>query len=107
MKQPTKEQTDALLRERLNRETARLPWIELQRHFAAGNVIQVAAGLDLIEIGVQFANDDKQALAPLIEQGRIGKVGDAQAQAWLEADASLWTMVIAPFVLVQESKSAH
>ena len=100
-KELTQEQKDTLLRTKLNMETARLPWSELQRHFAAGNVIEVAAGLDLIEVGVQFANDDKAALAPAIEAGRIGRVSDARAQVWLDGQAQLRTVVIAPFVLVQ------
>jgi len=101
MKKLTKEQKNKLLHDKLNRETARLPWAELQRHFAAGTVIEVAAGLDLIAVAMQFANDDKAALAPEIEAQRIGRVSDAHAQAWLEQQALLWTVVVAPFVLVQ------
>ena len=107
MTQPTQAQKDALVRERLNRETARIRWSELERQFAAGNVVFVAAGLDLIEVGVSFANDDKQAVAALLAQQRVGRVTDEQALAWTAGDAELWAMVVAPFVLVQESKSAH
>jgi hypothetical protein len=107
MKQTTPEQKDALLRDRLNRETARVAWTELQRQYAAGNVVYVASGLDLVEIAVRLANDDKDVLAGLIAQQRVGKVTDAQAAGWLDAGAALWAVVVAPFVLVQESKTAH
>ncbi|HEY5800969.1 MAG TPA: DUF2288 domain-containing protein [Burkholderiaceae bacterium] len=107
MKQPTQQQKDDLLRTRLNQETARIPWSELERHFAAGNVVWIAPGLDLIEIGVLLANDDKDTLAPLIEQGKVARVSDAQAGAWSATGNTLWSVVIAPFVLVQESKTAH
>lgn len=107
MKSITQEQKDAELRDRLNRETARIPWAELERQFAAGAVVYVAPGLDLIEVGVSMAKDDKAVLADLIAQQRVGRVSDTQAQAWQEAGASLWAVVVAPFVLVQESKTAH
>jgi hypothetical protein len=104
MKQTTPEQKDALLRDRLNRETARVAWTELQRQYAAGNVVYVASGLDLVEIAVRLANDDKDVLAGLIAQQRVGKVTDAQAAGWLDAGAALWAVVVAPFVLVSPSR---
>jgi hypothetical protein len=92
---------DQELRRRLNLETSRLPWIELQRHYAGGNVIAVAGELDLIEVAVRMARDDTTAVRGWLETGRVTRVGDAQAAAWLEQDAELWAVVIKPWVLVQ------
>ncbi len=94
------------LRATLNAETARFQWKELQRFFAAGSVIAVADGLDLVEVALRIASDDKAAVAQWMEQGRIGRVSDEQALAWLEQDAVLWTVVVKPWILVQAEKPA-
>ncbi|MBI3286137.1 MAG: DUF2288 domain-containing protein [Burkholderiales bacterium] len=92
---------DEILRTKLNQETARYPWKELLRHFAAGNVIAVAAQLDLLEVALCMANDDAAQIGAWLAAGQIAKVSDAQAQSWLEQDASLWSVVVKPWVIVQ------
>jgi hypothetical protein len=94
----------ALLRAEINTQTSRFPWKELLRFFAAGNVIVVSDTLDLIEVGVCVADDDKEAVTRWMAEGAIAKVSDAQAEAWLKADAELWTVVVKPWILVQEKK---
>jgi len=89
------------LRNKILRETAIFPWAELQRQFAAGNVVQVADHLDLIEVALLMAEDQSQQFAALIQTGEVAKVADQQAQLWLEQEASLWTVVIRPWILVQ------
>jgi hypothetical protein len=92
---------DDELRVKLNLETARIPWSELQRHFASGAMIFVRDDLDLIDVAARIASDDKQAVAQWLEQQRISKVTDAQAAMWFEADAALWAVVVRPWILVQ------
>lgn len=94
-----------LLRTTLNGETARFQWKELQRFFAAGTVIAVSNELDLVEVAARIAADDKDAVAQWMGEGRVGRVSDAQAGAWLEADAALWTVVVKPWILVQPEKT--
>ncbi|RJG02473.1 DUF2288 domain-containing protein [Noviherbaspirillum sedimenti] len=99
--------TDALsqeeqLRATLNGETARFAWKELQRFFAAGTVIVVDDALDLVEVAVQIARDNKAAVAQWMAAGQLGQVSDVQAQSWLQADAALWTVVVKPWILVQQ-----
>jgi hypothetical protein len=40
---------------RLNAETAKITWHELQKHYAAGNVLAVAAAADLIQVAIALA----------------------------------------------------
>jgi hypothetical protein len=96
---------DTDLRVKVNRETARLPWSELQRHFAQGTVIYVSEELDLIDVAVRISHDDKESIARWMADGKVAKVSDLQAQTWAESDASLWTSVVSPFVLVQPEKT--
>ena len=76
---------DTELRDKINSETARLPWAELERHFAQGSVIFVSPDLDLIDVAVRISHDDKDSIARWMADGKIGKVTDEQAQAWTEA----------------------
>jgi len=39
-----------LERARIIGETAKIPWLELQRFFAAGKVMWIAADLDLVDV---------------------------------------------------------
>jgi len=93
---------DTELHLKINSETARLPWAELQRHFAQGSVIFVSPDLDLIDVAVRISHDDKASIAAWLADGKVGKVTDEQAQAWTEGAALLWTSVVHPFILVQQ-----
>lgn len=104
----TKPEKDTELRMKINMETARLPWSELQRHFAQGTVVYVSEELDLVDVAVRISHDDKENIAKWMNEGKVGKVTDVQAQTWTAADAQLWTSVVSPFVLVQpEKKKLH
>lgn len=94
-----------LLRAKLNGETSRMQWKELLRFFASGTVIVVSEQLDMIEVAACIADDDKNAVAQWLAEGSIAKVSDAQASAWLETDAELWTVVVKPWILVQQEKA--
>lgn len=100
----TKPENDTELRLKINRETARLPWTELIKHFASGNVVWVADELDLVDVAVRISHDDKANIAQWMADGKIAKVTDRQAQGWLESNASLWASVVSPFILVQQEK---
>ncbi len=96
---------DLELHNKINSETARLPWAELQRHFAQGSVIFVSPDLDLIDVAVRISHDDKATIAAWLAEGKVGKVTDEQATAWTDGAASLWTSVVHPFILVQQEKA--
>jgi hypothetical protein len=92
---------DTDLHDKINSETAQIPWVELERHFAQGNVVYVSDQLDLIDVAMRIAHDDKEHLQRWMAEGKVAKVSDAQAQSWAITNASLWTSVVSPFVLVQ------
>ncbi|MBQ5947711.1 DUF2288 domain-containing protein [Massilia sp. ST3] len=99
---------DTELHDKINRETGRIKWSELERHFASGSVVYVSQELDLIEVALRIAHDDKESIARWMQSGQVAKVNDQQAASWLAADATLWASVVSPFVLVQlEKKQLH
>jgi hypothetical protein len=93
---------EALLRREFHGQTARIAWRDLQLHYAHGSVVRVSPGLDLVEVAVQLGLDNARCFASWTEHGQVAPVSDAEALAWYEADALLWAVVAAPWVLVQE-----
>ena len=59
----TKPENDTDLRIKINRETARLAWAELEKHFAQGNVVYVSEELDLVDVAVRISHDDKDSIS--------------------------------------------
>ena len=92
---------DGDLRHKLNFETGRLSWPELQRHFARGVVIVVANGLDLLEVAVKLSEDDKAQFESWVSSNQIWRANDQDALQWQETNPHFWSVVVAPWVLVQ------
>ena len=97
---------DNELHDKINHETARVRWSELERHFAHGAVVYVSEELDLVEVAMRIAHDDKDSIAHWMNEGKVAKVSDVQARTWQAADTPLWASVVSPFVLVQPEKHA-
>ncbi|MEW6677774.1 MAG: DUF2288 domain-containing protein [Pseudomonadota bacterium] len=93
---------DELLRAKLNAETGRLVWKELERHFARGVVVWVAPGLDLVEVALRISKDDKAAVEAWMAQGQLRRAATEDALAWHERQTLFWAVVAAPWVLIQE-----
>jgi hypothetical protein len=100
----TKPENDTELHDKINQETARIKWDELERHFAQGAVVYVSEDLDLVEVALRVAHDDKESVSRWMADGKIAKVSDVQATSWSAADASLWATVVSPYILVQPEK---
>lgn len=90
-----------LERAKIVSETARIPWLELQRFFAAGKVMLVATELDLVDVAYAFQRDDIEQVKTWTENQQVSPVHDDQAKQWVASDALLWAVVVKPWVLVQ------
>jgi|TARA_B110000114_G_C15020536_1_gene368710 hypothetical protein len=90
---------------RLNSETAKISWQELQKHYASGNVLGVAAGADLIQVAIALKEDNATQIQSWLIDKSVFEVADQQAMEWFENQTILWALVIPPFVLVQEPKT--
>lgn len=91
-----------LLRAKLNLETAQLQWPELERHFARGDVIRVAPGIDLIDVALGIAENKAATVQDWLGEGRIARAEMADAEDWHARQPKFWAVVVAPWVLVQE-----
>jgi hypothetical protein len=91
------------IKARLNLETSRIHWHELQTYFAKGQVVRVAPELDLLEVAVQLTADNKAQFQHWMGQGQVGDVSPDLARDWYDRNAELWAVVVAPWVLVQDA----
>lgn len=87
---------------KLNAETGKLVWKELEPHYARGAVIKVSADLDLIEVAMCFAEDEKEAIERWLTSGELSRAEQDDARRWSEEDPLFWAVVVAPWVLAQE-----
>lgn len=90
-----------IAREKVNLETSQIAWKELQRFFANGSAVYVAPDLDLVDVAYQFSIDNKEQVALWMQNHQIALVSDQQALDWFETDATVWAVVVKPWILVQ------
>jgi len=67
---------------RLNSETAKIGWHELQKHYASGNVLKVVPGRDLIAVAIALHRDEASQVKAWISDGSLSPVSDQQALDW-------------------------
>jgi hypothetical protein len=87
---------------RLNQETGKLGWVDIERHFSRGVVVKVEAGLDLIEVAAVMVEDNKTTFVRWMEAGQVARATQDDALRWQSVEAQFWAIVIAPWLLVQE-----
>ena len=92
-----------ILHAKLNLETATIAWTELQRFFATGVVFNVSTELDLVDVAVQISNDNRAAVEAWLNSGKLARVSDELALKWFEQNATVWSVVVKPWILVQEA----
>lgn len=90
------------LLQRLHGEVGRIRWRALQRFFAQGVVLKVDTKRDLVKVAALFVNDSSTHLSNLLATSEVIVPGNEQAREWFHEDAELWSIVVAPFVLVQQ-----
>ncbi len=98
------ENDPAVVRQKLNHDTAKIKWAALHEHQQNECVIAVSVDLDLIDVACEFTFDNHNQVKVWLEQAQINKVSDEQAQQWNTQERELWAVVVAPWVLVQEQK---
>jgi len=95
------EKDQELIRAKLNSETAKLGWKDLQRFFAGGKLLYVNSDLDLIDVAFAIQQDDRIKVQQWMGQTQLSRVSDLQAKDWFSNNSLLWTVVVKPWILVQ------
>ncbi|MBZ0335135.1 hypothetical protein MARI_30020 [Marinobacter sp. JH2] len=94
------------LKAKLNLETSRIHWHELQTYYARGHVVRVESELDLLDVAAQLTADNKAQFEQWLARSLVGDVSPDLARAWYEKNSELWAVVVAPWVLVQDRSAS-
>lgn len=97
-------QEQEINRETINFETAKISWKELEVYYASGNVISVSPELDLIDVALVITKDNATQLKAWMDNGQIDSVTDTQAKEFANTAATVWAVVIKPWILIQATK---
>lgn len=90
------------MRERLAAFLGDVFWSDLSAHAARDALIVVADGLDLLDVGVALANDDKDRVARWIEERALTKPSTADLARFRADPAAVFeSLIVQPFVLVR------
>ncbi|MEA5510904.1 DUF2288 domain-containing protein [Crocosphaera sp. UHCC 0190] len=91
------------LKTRLIKDLANVNWNDIKPHAQRDAVIVVNENLDLLEVGVAIAKDDKISVEHWITEQLINKPSNQQLSDWNVEPSKLFkTLIVQPFVLVQE-----
>jgi hypothetical protein len=90
--------------QKINRETAKISWKELQPHYASGVLVYVEPSQDLVNVAVEFSKDNKPQVEAWLTAGIICRVTEEQAESWIQNNQDFWASVIAPWILIQSVK---
>lgn len=89
--------------ESFKRDLAEVHWRELKIHLQRDAIITVAQALDIIDVAVAVADDDKEMVEGWIESEQLAKPTEEQLKGWEKTQEKPFRMLIVqPFILVQE-----
>jgi hypothetical protein len=90
------------LKKRLADDVADVNWNDIKPHAQRDAVIIVNKNLDLLDVGVAVAQDDKIVVERWITEQLISKPSNQQLSDWNMNQEKLFrTLIVQPFVLVQ------
>ena len=92
------------IKQQIVAETSKIAWHELQYFFASGMAIYVSEQLDLIDVASCFTDDNKIMVEKWMQDKLVMPVPDQQAKIWYDDDATVWAVVVKPWILVQPIK---
>ena len=83
-------------------ETAKINWKELETFFAQGKLILVDPTLDLIEVAYSITTDDSKQVEQWMQAGTLSRNFTEKAIELEKHNKECWSVVIKPWVLIQE-----
>ncbi|MGL1936040.1 MAG: DUF2288 domain-containing protein [Fibrobacterales bacterium] len=102
MQAPVTPELDETTAEKLTRECAPVSWEHIRPHFERDAVIIASKDLDIISIGTHIAEDNSEAISQEVAAGNLSKPLESQISQWDTSGATFNTLIISPFVLIQE-----
>ncbi len=94
-------EADITLKQKLNFETARISWKEIETFFAKGVLLQIEAGEDLVNTADLIASNNVKEIENLILNKKIAFATPEWVKKNCLPNTELWTVVVAPYVVCQ------
>jgi len=95
------------LRKSLEAECDYLTWQDLEKHFARGAIRVISTEANLINNAIDIAENNTQKISTALENNSIYEPSSTQALHWQQHNSNFLCVVVAPFVLIQESEINH
>jgi hypothetical protein len=92
------------LKEKLNLETAAIPWKDLQICFAQGKLLIVDTTADVVDIASLISENNAKKVKQLIRNTEIAFATTEWIKTHCQEDTLLWAVVVAPYVVAQLKK---
>jgi len=95
--------TDSVdVRENFKKDLAEVTWRDLRFHLQKDAIILVEDSLDLVDVAVDVANDNKDQVSLWIAAGKLKKPSKELIDQWEAQQESPFRMLIAqPYILAQ------
>lgn len=93
--------SDINLKQKLNFETAKISWKEIEPFFAKGTLLQIERGDDLVNVADLIASNKVKEMESLILNKKIAFATPEWVRKNCLPTTELWTVVVAPYVLCQ------
>ncbi|MEM7182293.1 MAG: DUF2288 domain-containing protein [Spirochaetota bacterium] len=81
---------------------ASIDWEELKYFFARGQVIWIDPSMDLEETAYQICMNNTESVDEWMQEGKVQRMSDERAKHWYNQKLRVTSVVIQPWVLVQE-----
>lgn len=88
---------------RLTDQLGTARWDELIEHDRQGNVVVVAAGMDILLVAKAVADDDTAQVQKWLDGNKLWKPTVQEQGQWQEHQPKFLCVIVRPFVLVQLS----
>lgn len=89
------------LKEKINFETAKIPWKELEIFFAKGKLLYVSEDQDLVSVAKKIAENQAKKIEKLILNKNISFATAEWVKNNCQAITPIWAVVVAPYVICQ------
>jgi len=86
----------------LHAETAAIEWKDLERFFAKGNLLRISGDIDLVDVALEIANDNKICIEKWMSDDLLASVSNEEASLWSKGESNLWSVIVLPWILVQQ-----
>jgi len=92
-------------KDKLNLETAKIEWKDLQLFFAQGKLLVVEPSSDLVEVAAIVADNSIEKLENLIAKSQVSFATPSWIKLNCQETTLLWAVVVSPYVIAQLEKN--